>query len=163
MTSRKMKGFEPLVAATLLIAVALMLAIIIYQWQISYIHSSTADIENSANKKLVCDRADISFVNMSYNCGMSCSSGVQHTLDIKLKNYGDVGLTIEKIYLKNTLGSLIEYPGGQLDVGEVKSFKNTSSSSCQGINKSLEEVLVITDCPNIFVTIPSDKINWINC
>lgn len=158
-----MKGFEPLVAATLLIAVALMLAIIIYQWQITYIHNSASDIENSANKKLICDRADISFLNASYNCASSCASDVQHTLDVKLKNYGDVGLSIEKIYLRNTSGSLIEYPGGLLDIGEVKSFKNVSTSTCQGINKSLEEILVVTDCPNVFVTIPADKINWINC
>ena len=163
MTSKKMKGFEPLIAATLLIALALMLAILVYQWQISYVHNYSEGLEQSTQKKLVCDRADVSFVNASYDCTNSCASGVGHILDIKLKNYGDVSVKIEKIYLKNKTGSLFEYPGGPLDIGEVKRFTNTSTQPCYGISRTLEEILVITDCPNLFVSVPADKINWINC
>ena len=158
-----MKGFEPLIAAVLLIAVALMLAIIIYQWQISYIHNSAKDLEDKTQKRLICDRADIGLLNISYDCTNSCNAGIGHILDIKLKNYGEVGVKIEKIYLRNKSSTLFEYPGGTLDIGEVKRFVNTSTDSCQGINQSLDEVLIITDCPNLFVSIPSDKINWLNC
>ena len=161
--NRRMKGMEPLIAAVLLIAIALMIAIMIYQWQTSYIHEYADDLKDSTQKKLVCDRADLSFVNISYDCTNNCEAGTGHILEIKLKNYGDVGIGIEKIYLKNTTGSLFEYPGGSLDVGEVKKFANTSTTSCHGINKTLEEILVITDCPNLFLSIPADKINWVNC
>ena len=161
--SRQMKGFEPLIAATLLVAIALMTAIIIYQWQIAYVDEYTTDLKTSTNKQLSCDRVDIDFINANYNCANSCSQGIGHVLDVKLKNYGTVGVDICRIYLKSKSGTLFEYPGGHLDLGETRNFVNISVSSCSEIFNNIEEMLVITDCSNIFLSIPADKIQWIDC
>ncbi|MBI5332297.1 MAG: hypothetical protein HZB65_01880 [Candidatus Aenigmarchaeota archaeon] len=161
--SRKMKGFEPLIAATLLVAIALMAAIIIYQWQISYVDEYTTGLKTSTDKQLMCDRVDIDFISASYNCANSCSQGIGHALDVKLKNYGSVGVDISKIYLKSNSGTLSEYPGGHLDIGETKNFVNMSTASCSEIYNNIEEMLVITDCSNLFLSIPADKIQWIDC
>ena len=161
--SKKMKGFEPLIAAVLLVAIALMAGIIIYQWQISYIDSQTSSIQDSTQKRLSCERADISYINASYDCKSTCNAGTEHMLKIKLRNFGDVGINVEKVYLKNKTGSLYEYPGGRLEIGEIKEFSNISTLSCQGISKNIDEILVITECRDLFLSIPGDKINWINC
>ncbi|MFH0837481.1 MAG: hypothetical protein V1870_05090 [Candidatus Aenigmatarchaeota archaeon] len=163
MASKKMKGFEPLIAATLLVAIALMMAVIIYQWQISYIDAYNSDLKTSTDKQLSCDRVDLDFISASYNCSNSCNQGITHTFDVKLKNYGSVGVEISKIYLKPNTGALFEYAGGHLDLGETKTFANTSTASCSGIYNQIEEVLVITDCPNLFLSIPSSRIQWIDC
>ena len=159
-----MKGVSPLIGTTILIVIAVALGVLILSWQGGFLQNFSAELKESVKLQQQCSQASISIESASFDCNFACGAGIDHTLTLQTTNRGNHPLTVTYVYLKNLTGSTFEYSVFEsLNVGETKQIINTSQTSCVGINQSLDEIILLTNCLDTATEFSGGSINWINC
>jgi hypothetical protein len=155
---------SPLIATTILIVVAVSLGGIIAAWQAGFLQSFSGSLRESVKLELQCRQASISIDSASYNCQNLCFPNVDHTLALQATNRGNLALTITYVYLKNSTGGLFEFPFfTQLGAGQSVQLLNVSREPCDGINRTLDEIVLLTQCLDTAAEFPGESVTWINC
>jgi flagellin-like protein len=163
-----LKGISPLVSTVLLIVIVVAIATIVSSWFTTLSMEQSEKIENTTKQRLACQFADMYIKNATYNCGGNCSAGVNHILTVGIVNSGKKELTIEKMVIKNTTGVIFNYDLNEtktLSVGNALTMTNTSTTTCNGINNTIESVIVISkNCPNnAFDSLPGADVTYLAC
>lgn len=156
------KGISPLISTAILILMAVVLSAIVASWLSPLIKTTTSEVENKTKEKLQCEHASFFINSISYNCSGDCSANVNHTLKLNLKNNGGVKLSVLGIFIRNTTGYVFSFPPNETILGMgSKDFINISKTSCNGINRTVDEVIVTTNC--VIDTFPGKDIVFQNC
>lgn len=158
------KGASPVVAATILIAIAVVLAAAILGWQSSSLGSFSRSLEEGTREKLQCERGSLAVLSAAYDCNNNCAEGTLHTASLTLQNPGDVTLNPRFIYIKSAAGRLFELAtSGELPIGQTLVFRNATAASCSDFSRAADEIVVTTDCPEVVGIFPGSSISWQNC
>jgi flagellin-like protein len=156
-----MKGISPIVATVVLIAIAVITAGMLAAWQSGWLGGWVESLRESSGRQLRCGNAEVVLENVSYNCNTRCDPNVNHVLNARIRNIGQVGLKIRNLYLVNQSGNRFEYfVNASLPVDGSLDFTNTSLADCFGINHSVSQIILSTDCGMLTSGV---QINWINC
>jgi len=130
------KGFSPLVAVVLLIAVTMSITGIILLWSSSFVQTQTTSFQNTT---LVgeCKFATFEIDSCVYNFTST-------DLTLSLNNNGQVDLKDLVFY--------VEYPDGTLD--SVNSSENLPHNSLRkfffsGVEANFSKIIVRTHCPQL--------------
>ncbi len=164
-----MKGFSPLVATVLLIAIVLAIGLSVLTWQQDLIDNFSKGFAQSTAMKLACNRGSVFIENATFKCAAvagaaACNINVDHTMNLTVRNTGGVDLKIIKAYVKNTTGSIFGVDFDQEAIIDSKlQFVNISRDySCWGI-AAADVLLLTTDCPNVVGSFPGADIQFVNC
>ncbi|MCD6558121.1 MAG: hypothetical protein J7K31_03780 [Candidatus Aenigmarchaeota archaeon] len=162
------KGISPLIAATFLIAMSVTISVIVGGWAAEFVRERTDQISQQNKEQLRCSFASLYIKSVTIDCNSDCSAGNTHNITASVRNTGQKKITINKIVIVNTSGSLFSYDVTpiNLSTGDVKSIVNTSTSSCIGINSSskIDKVYIAdTSCPNARDSLDGSDVTFTNC
>jgi len=163
-----MKGISVMVSAVLLIIIAIAVGVIISSWFTTLSAEQSAKIENTTKQRLACQYANMYIKNATYNCNGNCASGISHTLTASIANSGKKELTIDRLSIKNTSGVIFSYNLNEtksLSVSSSLTLTNVSTDTCNGINRTIESIIVIsTNCPNTALdSLSGADVTYTNC
>ena len=163
-----MKGISAMISTVLLIVISIALATIVSGWFTSMSTEQSKNVANTTTERLSCQYADMYIKNSTYNCNGDCSQGISHTLTINVVNSGKRQLYMDKVVVKNTTGIIFSYnldSTKTLSVGDVSTLTNVSITTCNGINNTIESVIVSsTNCPNTaFDSLSGADVTFTNC
>ncbi len=163
-----MKGSSVLMASVILVLITVVASIFLSGWMSTTTSAQTSRIRNNTETQLKCQFADIYIKNVTYDCNSDCASGVAHTLSLNIVNSGKKEVVISTIYVRNITGFVTAFRLNEskiLNVGDVISVQNVTSSSCTGINNTIELVSVNTiTCPaTAYDSIQGDEVTYTNC
>ncbi len=161
------KGISPLIAATFLIAMSVTISVIVGGWAAEFVRERTSQISEQNKEQLRCSFASLYIKDVIIDCNGDCSSGT-HNITAEIRNTGQQKITINRIVILNTTGSLFEFDvtPTNLSTGDIKSVVNTSTSSCIGINSSskVDKVYIAdTSCPNARDSFDGEDVTFSNC
>lgn len=133
-----MKAVEPLIATTLLIALAVVLAGLVGLWLSKYTSSSQEQITKQEEEERTCVQAGISLTQVRY-CNNYLSGKIDNTGLISLKN---ISLII--IYQNNTQQKIVlnDSANNPLTIHAQGTYVFNISSS-----PDYDEVWILTHCP----------------
>ncbi|MEM7819662.1 MAG: hypothetical protein QXD48_02430 [Candidatus Aenigmatarchaeota archaeon] len=163
-----MKGVNIFLSAVLLILLTVVIASFVFNWITTLSTERSESIKNTTKERLGCQFADMYIINATYDCNGDCSSGIIHRVNVSISNSGKKALEISRIVIQNTTGSIFNYNINEtkiLSVGETLTITNVSTDTCDGINKTIEKIIVSSNnCPNqAFDSIPGKDVIFINC
>lgn len=167
-TRRSSKGISPLIAAVFLVIITVVGSILLSGWLSTTSTTQAGAIRNSTIVKLQCQYADIYIKNATYNCGLNCTTGTQHTTTLTVVNSGKKTITIDRLFIRNTTGfvtALLLNESKTITVGDALSVTNTTRATCVGINNSIEVVEVSSiECPSTaYDSLDSGDIVYTSC
>jgi len=161
------KGASDLIASVMLVLIAVAASVLVSGWLTSTTQKETSTIGNSTREQLECQYADMYVRSATYNCSGDCAQGTTHIVNVTIVNSGKKALSIDRIFIANTTGSVTEFmlPSVKtLQVGDTVFIDNTNTQSCSGINNSVEYLRVSsTNCPNAYDNYDGSKISFLNC
>lgn len=147
-----MKGISPLIAAVLLVVITVVASIFLSGWLSTTTSFQSRTIRNNTIAQLQCQYADLYIKNATYDCGLNCTTGTQHTTTVTVVNSGKRTVTIDRLYLRNASGivtSLLLNESKTISVGNALTVTNTTRDTCTGINNTIELVEVNSmECPS---------------
>ena len=163
-----MKGISPLIAAVFLVIITVVASIFLSGWLSTTATFQSKNIRNSTLTQLQCQYADIYIKNATYDCGLNCTTGTQHTASVTVVNSGKRTMTIDRLHIRNTTGtvtSLLLNETKTISVGNSLSITNTTRSTCTGINNSIESIEVSSiECSSTaYDTLDTGDIIYSNC
>ncbi len=162
-----MKGVSSLIASVMLVLITIVASMFISGWLTSTTTTQTSAIKNATYNQLQCQFADIYVKNATYNCNADCSGGIQHTASVTVVNSGKRAVSIDRIYLRNTTGSVttLNLLPITLKVSDITEISNVSTGDCSGINNSIEFVsITTTNCPNTaYDNYEGNQVVYLNC
>ncbi len=162
-----MKGASAIVASVMLVLIAVVASVFISGWLSNTTERETATIKNSTMEQIQCQYADIYIRSAAYDCGGNCSENNAHTTTVTVVNSGKRALSMDRIFIANTTGSVSELMLNEtttLDVGDTKILANVTSSSCDGINHTIEYIRASTiTCPNAYDNFEGGRMTYQNC
>lgn len=163
-----MKGISAFISVVLLVVIVVAVATIVSGWFSTLATSQTETIENTTKTRLSCQFADMYIINATYNCTGNCSAGNDHTLKVGIKNSGKRELKFDKLVVKNTTGDIFSYDlssTNNLSIGNSVTLTNVSTTTCAGINNTIESVIASsTNCPNTaFDSIDGVDVDYLEC
>jgi hypothetical protein len=163
-----MKGLNQIVSFTILIAVAVSVALIVQSWLMPFSNEQTSTLENQTKEKLACQYASVYIRNVTYNCSSDCSAAATRNITVEIENSGTLTVGIDNIYIRNTTGTLFSLSLNEtkmLVTGDVVRLENISTMSCSGINNSIDVVRVITNnCPGTaYDSFPGADVIFLDC
>lgn len=162
------KGVSLMLSAVLLIGLTLTIALLTTDFLTKTSKQRTEQIRDIAQEKLNCQYANLYIRNASFNCSNNCSSGISHTLAVTVVNSGKKSVKIDDIYVRNSTGALFAfYANGtkELNVSDVLTISNVSTSACHDINRTIDRIIVSSiNCPNTaYDTLPGGDVAFANC
>lgn len=168
MLTNRRKGMGELIGAILVIAITIIVAIFVSGWISSTSEEHGQRIKNQTQEKLSCIYADLYIDNVTFNCSNNCSSGITHLLNITIKNSGQVPVSIEKIYIINTTGSVFTFNLSEImtiATGGLESFISSSTISCLPFNRTIDKVVVSSvNCPDTaYDRFDGDDVTFVEC
>ena len=90
------KGISPLIAAVFLVIMTVVASTLLSGWLSSTASFQSSQIRNNTVTQLQCQYADIYIKNATYNCGLNCTTGTQHTTTVTVVNSGKKSINILK-------------------------------------------------------------------
>jgi len=143
------KGISLLISSVLLVMIAIVAALIVGSFMSTTATTSSETVENQTKQRLECSYAGLYIVNATYDCNSDCAAGTNHTINVTVKNSGQVKLSVEHIYIQNTSGHVFSFGCARnISTGERVTLTNTSDSACTGINGSISKIYITsTNCP----------------
>lgn len=160
------KGISPMLSAVLLIVIAVAASVVVSSWVSSISEEQASNIQNTTQTKLGCQFADMFIKNVTYNCNNDCSAGTAHNTTLFITNSGKKTLRINNIAIQNTTGSIFSLVTNEdIAVGDTIRVSNVSSETCNGINNSIEDVIVTSPtCPETASDrFPGTEVIFLNC
>ncbi len=163
-----MKGINQIVSFTILIAVAVSVALIIQSWLMPFSTEQTGTLENQTKEQLACQYASVYIRNVTYNCSSDCSTAAARNLTVYIENSGTLTVGINNIYIRNTTGALFSFGLNETKIlvtGDVVRLENISTMRCSGINNSIDLVRIITNnCPGTaYDSFPGADVSFLDC
>lgn len=162
-----MRGESSMLAVVILIAVSIALSIIVGSWVTNLSNTQSNTIRNQTKSQLECQFADLFIKNMTYRCINNCSAGNRHNFTMVVTNSGKIRVTVDLVTIQNTTGNTMVYSMNSttVDVGTSVTLFNTSTDSCNGINRTVEKVIISSvTCPSTASdSLDGDEINWVGC
>lgn len=134
-----MKGLSPLVESILAIVITIVAVFIFSNFLLSASKNATGTISNQFELKQACSYSGFYVMNVSIETAEDCTRGVNHTLNVTVRNTGQVKLNIESIGIESLDGDIVSFTFNQnLSTGEIKSFSGISEESCSSLVKQNE-------------------------
>ncbi|MBI4174294.1 MAG: hypothetical protein HY517_01505 [Candidatus Aenigmarchaeota archaeon] len=163
-----MKGISPLIAAVFLVIMTVVASTLLSGWLSSTATFESGRIRNSTIIQLQCQYADLYIKNATYNCGLNCTTGTQHTTQVTVVNSGKKSINIDRLHIRNTTGivtSLLLNETKTVSVGDALTITNTTRATCTGINNSIEVISVSSiECPaNAYDSLDSKDLVYVSC
>ena len=163
-----MKGISPLIAAVFLVIITVVGSIMLSGWLSTTSTFQANVIRNNSIAQLQCQYTDMFIKNATYNCGLNCTTGTQHTTTLTVVNSGKRTITIDRLHIRNTTGfvtSLLLNESRTITVGNSLSITNTTRATCTVINNSIESIEVSSiECPsNAYDSLDSGDIIYTSC
>ncbi len=163
-----MKGASVLMASVVLVLITVVASIFLSGWMSTTTTAQTDRIKNDTETQLKCQFADIYIKNATYNCNSDCAAGTAHTLSLTVVNSGKKGVLVNTMYIRNTTGhvtALLLNETKTLNVGDMLTVQNVTSTSCTGINNTIEVISMSTiTCPaTAYDSIQGGDVTYINC
>jgi len=162
------KGVSQFLSAVLLLVMAVAIAAFVASWITNFSYERSAAVENTTSLQLQCQSANLYIKSVRYNCSSSCAAGTVHSTTVTIVNSGKVALGVDKIYVQNTTGSLFVLELNQtytIDPGITRALTNMSTDTCNGINKTIDKVIVNSaQCPNTaFDSLRGSEVAFVDC
>lgn len=162
------KGISPLIAAVFLVIMTVVASTLLSGWLSTTATFQSNRIRNNTIVQLQCQYADMYIKNATYNCGLNCTTGTQHTTTLTVVNSGKKTISIDRLHIRNTTGvvtSLLLNETKTISVGNALSITNTTRDTCTGINNSIELAEVSSiECPaNAYDSLDSVDIIYTSC
>lgn len=141
-----MKAINPIIATTLIVLIAVASWSLIGSWLKETTKKHVTFIKNKTYESITCSYADVYIREVVLNSSSK-------RLFLKVKNIGDVKLTIDKVFI-NINGSISKYVFNKtyVDVNEEKIINITINET------SIEEVFLPTNCPDVYDSVKSKDI-----
>ncbi|MBS3051488.1 MAG: hypothetical protein J4400_05055 [Candidatus Aenigmarchaeota archaeon] len=163
-----MKGISPLIAAVFLVIITVVASIFLSSWLSTTSTLQAGKIRNNTLTQLQCQYADIFIKNATYDCGLNCTTGTQHTTTLTVVNSGKRNINIDRLHIRNSTGfvtSLLLNETKTITVGNSLSITNTTRATCTGINNSIEviEVSSIECASTAYDSLDSGDIIYTSC
>ncbi len=162
-----MKAINQMLSSIILIVVVVASAVVVSNWLGSLSKETTRDITGTAKERLSCQFANMYIKNVSYYCNNNCNQGVLHNLTLTVVNSGKKPVMVDKIYVENSTGGLFTFEIGnvQINASDIVQIINSSTSSCHGINRSIENVIISRlNCPSdAFASYPGWDVIFVGC
>ena len=171
-------GISALLSGVMLVVISIVATLMVIPFLSTTTMNATSQIETQTEQKLGCVYADLYIVNATYDANLDCTKGRNHTLNVTVKNSGQVKLTLDKVFIKNTTGYVIGYDiDRNLSSGEKVTLTNItndyadclalvrqSNTSSTGYNTYINKIyLTSTNCPDATDQIDEDYITYVNC
>lgn len=166
-----MKGQSNIMAAVLLISIAIIISIFVGNFIISTSKSSSLDIVNQTSRRLSCMYTSFSIKNASFDTNLDCTQGVNHTLNILVKNTGQNKVKIDNIVIEKNEGKLLHFHGGQnISPGDTRTLSFRSDESCVGIVNQVQggyegkvrRIIIGSEDCSSFDSIPGTYLSFLN-
>ena len=162
-----MKGVSEMIEALMLIIITMLIVVIVVNWSNQLSKDRSDTIHSRTAEELACARGGFYIRNVMYNCSSTCASGTAHLLNMTVVNTGEIRLYFNKIYLVNSMGMSFDLNLNDtmnLSVGGVKQFINYSTGSCDGINNSIESVILSSSsCGTVSDRFPGSSVTYLSC
>jgi len=116
------KGISPFIAATLLIAIGVVTAVIVSSWVIQISSESTSTIVNRTQQQLACQYASMYVSNVTWDCNTNCFTGVPYKINATIENTGSTRLNVYNLFISLIDGTSyrIDSSGTTINTGSVK-------------------------------------------
>lgn len=126
-----MKGASELVAGAIMIVIAVTVSSVIGTFLMSSARQASTNITETAEQQVKCKYSDFMVRTASFDPGGDCTSGVNHTLQMTIKNTGKVKMNIGNVYVETSDGKLVNFAINQnISAGDTKTFYATSEAEC---------------------------------
>jgi len=153
-------------AAAMLVLIAVIASVLVGTWSIEISKGHGESIKNQTSEALACKYASIYILNATFNCSSNCNAGINHSLNVTIKNNGQAGLTFNKLYALDMNNSLFEFPlpnNITVGVGNVVSLFGVSNTSCSTLNNSISKVKAVSINCATYGYDETETINYVNC
>ncbi len=162
------RGISAFLSAAMLILMVVVVSTIVSGWLNTLSRTETEKIRNTTTEQLGCQFADLYIKNATYNCSGNCASGTNHNITITVSNNGKKSVNITTVVVRNTTGTSFSYDIGAvktINVGEDATVSNVSTTTCTGINSSIEFVFITSvNCPKTaFDSLPGSSVTYLSC
>ncbi len=162
------KGISNFLSAALLVLMVVVISTIVSGWLATLSREETGRIRNTTSEQLGCQFADLYIKNATYNCSGNCTAGNNHNITVAVSNNGKKSVNITTIVVRNDTGTVYSYDIGAvktINVGEDMMVSNVSTTTCTGINSSIEFVEIISvNCPgNAYDRLPESSLSYLSC
>ncbi|MFH1630884.1 MAG: archaellin/type IV pilin N-terminal domain-containing protein [Candidatus Aenigmatarchaeota archaeon] len=160
------KGLGPIVATVLLVSIVVSVSALVYYWTNDLSVRMSTDFGNITKSKINCQRNNFYIENASLNCTntlIECDHGEDKTFSFYMRNSGEGDITLENLYLRNLTSGLMEFNlNTVLRMGDDKIIMITTKEGCSEIIGNIPQIIVTTDCPELYDVYTGDIIN-IDC
>jgi len=159
------KGISEYISAMFLILIVVAVSAIISTWGYEFFKKQSETVENQTSQRLICKYGSFYIERAIFNCSNDCSAGVNHFINITVRNTGQIKLTFDRIYVENTNYSIFEFSMNrtELSTGEIDNFVGISNESCTAINNSISKIrLVSINCPDVYDTFDGN-VEYVSC
>lgn len=161
------KGVSPLLAAVFTVAMAITLAAFVGGWLTNFSSERSERLENTTKSQLECQFADIFIRNATYNCSSDCAAGVAHNLTVTVVNSGKLKVALNNLVVENSTGDIFTFGinSTAIDVGSVATIESVHNTSCSGINRTVEKIIINSPtCPTTaYDSIDGDQVVFLSC
>ena len=131
------KGVNQFIAATLLILVGIVTAMIVSAWVVNISSERTSTVVNRTQSQLACQYASMYVSNVTFDCNSNCFTGVPYRINATIENSGNTRLDVYNLFISLTDGSSyrIDSNGTVISTGSVltKNFNDILIRSPQRI------------------------------
>lgn len=170
------KGISPLISVVLLVAITLTATIIVGTFLMSLSTNASSTIKNQTEERLSCTFADFYIINATYDMNLDCTEGRKHTINLTVKNNGQVSLSFKSFSIEDDSGNVYQFgTQASLAPGEIKVLTNVSYShtpclalieqknTSAGYETHIKNIYLSPyNCPNVRDRIDEDFVTVVN-
>ena len=162
------KGVSLFIEAVILVAIAVVFSTLVGGWLSSMSGTQSDKIQNSTTTQLQCEFGRIFIKSAAYNCSNKCDTGTIHNLTLNVANSGKIRVSMDRIFIINTTGTTFSLNLNEtvfIDPGATKALTNISTDTCNGINRTIDEIVVSSqNCPSTaYSSISGSDVTFTNC
>lgn len=169
-----MKGISPVLEGIIAIAITLSISLIVGNFLLSSSGISVKTVENQTGQKLATIYTSFYISNTTIDANFDCTEGINHTINITLRNTGQKSVTINNIVFESVNGSMLSFPVERtLRPGEFGRVSIVSDEECasfifqqpggEGYSKGTRQIYIVSGSSPNQASVNGTSIYCINC
>jgi hypothetical protein len=126
-----MKGVSPVLEGVIAIAITLSISLLVGNFLTSSSRSSMDVVGNQTEQKVAAVYTSFYISNTTFDAGFDCTEGVNHTINVTLRNTGQKTIDISSIVFESVAGDVVSFPFARtMKPGEFARFSFTGEDEC---------------------------------
>ncbi len=126
-----MRALSPIIALVLILGVSIAVTLLVGTFLLSTARRGAATVETQMEQRIRCTYANFYIEAANLDCNLDCTRGVDHEVNIVLRNTGQVELEINGVYIETSGGDVVVFNGSEtLSPGETLNFSASTLDAC---------------------------------